>query len=132
MSQELMLEFCYTDKNRSPDFKKVRGFISKLKKHDIGVIFAEDDGMAGNLVLDLEGETIGAVRETMREDLRILENAWTGRGGRRDLSFSMPKYGIRVLVTGDMSYGDSPSELFDAIARLRGVGALKVGGFCDE
>jgi hypothetical protein len=69
------------------------------------------------------------IRAVLRTDLRELREAIAGC---REVA-EMIVRGARLYLTGGMSWGDGPTEVWDVIARLRAVrGVLAAAGFEGE
>ena len=64
--------------------------------------------------------------DELREDLDEVETCWE-EGGRECGGLTL--MGYNVLVTGGMSWGDSPTELTDQISRLDCADVLQACGF---
>lgn len=62
----------------------------------------------------------------LTSDLDDFRSAWLN-GGRSSMVW---RVGNRMLlVTGGMSWGDSPGDLFDSVNRLNAAGVLQAAGF---
>lgn len=119
MSADFLLAALVLDSRRSPDFGAGRIAIGRLTAEDIEQPdeFLEEDPDSA--------EGMAAIRATLDGDLTDLEAALGGR----EVDW-MEVRGATVYVTGGMSYGDAPTELFATISRLRAVrGVLSAVGF---
>lgn len=79
------------------------------------LLFVEPDPGAGDLA---------GVREQLRADLDELRRIADGAYPRDCVNLEVR--GATVLVAGGTSWGDSPSETFDAFCRLQACGVLAV------
>lgn len=123
MSADLLLASLVIDKDKGPDFEAGRLAIERLGTGDVEVpeeFYEEDPDSA---------EGLAAIRGTLRQDLRQLEAtlAWG-----REIGFIEVR-GATVYLTGGMSNGDEPTEIFAVINRLSAVrGVLAAVGFETE
>jgi hypothetical protein len=70
-------------------------------------------------------ENVNSILNTLNRYLGCVENAY--RGGSRELtSLEFPPY--RIHITGGMSYGDEPSELFSILSDLGSLEILEETG----
>ncbi len=122
MSADFLLAALVIDSDRRPDFVAGRVAIAKLGSDDVEQpeeFLDHDPEMS---------EGMAAIRAALGGDLTNLERAFGGR--EVDL---IEVRGATVYITGGMSYGDAPTELFETICRLRAVrGVLSAAGFEQE
>jgi hypothetical protein len=75
-------------------------------------------------------ESLAALRESLLVSLKEFESVWTGEAYARDMAgIEVGQYS--VLLTGGMSWGDTPTESYDVIRRLEAAGVLRAAGFYD-
>ena len=120
MGADLLLASLVIDKSKSLDFNAGRLAVQRLGAEDIEVAdeFYDDDPDAA--------EGLAAIRSTLRDDLSKLEEALAAS---REIDWIEVR-GATVYVTGGMSYGDVPTEIFATISRLRAArGVLTALGF---
>lgn len=109
MGADLLLSWLACDKDRKLNWKAGHAVIDAL----------EDD--------DLNTEGGDYSKESLHEDLKSLEEAAAGK--YRDASV-IPIGRLNVLMTGGMSYGDSPGDTFEVIGHLAEFGdILEAVGF---
>jgi hypothetical protein len=125
MSADLLLAALVVDEERQLDFDAADRAIAALQGLDV----TEPDFFVGHDPDRPEG--LEQIRAALRSDLRELRDAIEGR---RYLEIAeMNVRGARLYITGGLSYGDGPTEIWDAIARLRAVrGVLAAAGFEGE
>ena len=122
MGADFLLASLVIDRERSPDFAAGHAAIERLSSDDVEVrdeFFDEEP--------DTE-EGMAAIREALRDALSDLEHGLASR----EVEWICVR-GATVYITGGMSHGDTPTELFGTIARLRAVkGVLAAVGFEGE
>lgn len=122
MGADLFIAALVIDQAREPDFAAAKALIERLGREDVELPdeFYEHD---------LEtAEGIAGVRCLTAEALDDLECGLVSR----EVEW-IDVRGARVFITGGMSWGDSPTQLFETITRLRAVrGILAAAGFEDE
>lgn len=74
-----------------------------------------------------EGADLEGVIKDLKAQLAEVKNAWNG-GYRRDTSVFHRGH-EKVLVTGGLSWGDDPSDMFAAIQDLYDSGLIDILGF---
>jgi len=124
MSADLLIAALTVDEERALDFEAADRAVSKLSDDDDVIDFerfsVEDPW---------EPEALERVRAVLRSDLRRLREAIESRVEFAEMSVR----GATLYVTGGLSYGDGPTEIWDVIARLRAVdGVLAAAGFEGE
>jgi hypothetical protein len=104
------------------DFKPDWGRASKYLEEQIAMWIKKDKVPSG---IDYLGEPEEAA-DAIRSHLKEVKDAY--EGGHRELTtLEFPPY--RVYLTGGMSYGDSPSEIFNSINNLNELNLLDKAGF---
>ena len=122
MGADLLITALVVDENRELDYEAADRAIAALDALDIlePDYFDEDPD---------EPEGLEQIRASLRADLRELREAIEGY-------FEIALVHIRgatVYLTGGMTWGDGPTEVWDVIARLRAVrGVLAAAGFEQE
>jgi hypothetical protein len=119
MSAHLAITALMIDENRKADFQAARRAVAALEGFDVTDLeFFDHDPD--------EAEGLKQIRAVLRSDLRALRDAIAGY---REIA-EMNVRGARLCLTGGLSYGDGPTEIWDATARLRAVrGVLTAAGF---
>ena len=123
MGADLLIASLVVERDRSLDFEAGRAAIDRLTPEDIfepDLYFDEDPQT---------GAGLGAIRERLRAELDELK---LGLSHSREIGWIEVR-GALVYLTGGLSYGDSPTELFETIDRLRAAsGVLAAVGFENE
>lgn len=130
MGEDLLLVGASIPYRRKPVWKAAERRIARLQLTQAGKWpkgYVEQN--CPDEELDDDGEPRigppGAV-DQLREDLRDFRVAWV-KGTR---SSTVWRVGNRMLlIAGGPSWGDSPSDLFDSVARLNAAGVLVAAGF---
>lgn len=123
MGADLLITALMLDERREPDFEAAERAISALQGPDV----TDPDWFDGHDPDESEG--LEQIRAVLRTDLRELREAIAGC---REVA-EMIVRGARLYLTGGMSWGDGPTEVWDVIARLRAVrGVLAAAGFEGE
>lgn len=138
MGADLLLSWLWTTEPEKVDFEKARALIRAeitsdcLDENEVwkpGVLERwdpnEDAVFDGS---DVDAETLVKV---LIADVDEVEKLWTGELEYRD-AFVTDIGPVRVLLSGGMSWGDSPSETFDVLNRFGNTPAAKAAGFFDE
>ncbi len=95
------------------DWEPARARVAELQEDDVDDWFDDVEQMRVGLLADI----------TALEKARAGE----GREARELDSFQLGPY--RLYLTGGLSWGDSPTELFDVICRLDAYGLAGLAGF---
>jgi|GEM_PF-1963298 len=120
MSADLLLAVLAIDEMQAPDFAAAHRAVEAIESVDV----LEPDFF--DEVDPDEPEGLRAVRHRLHLDLRELQASLMSW---RDVA-EFPLRGALVYNSGGMSYGDSPTETFSLITRLRAVkGVLAAAGF---
>ncbi len=123
MSAELMAAALVIDNQRQPDFKAGHKAIERLKATDLEFPneYTDDDPETP--------EGLARIRAVLAEALSQLE--WLLTDDREVDSIEVR--GATVHITGGVSYGDPPTDLFALITRLQlARGVLHAVGFENE
>jgi len=122
MSADLLITALVVDEDRELDYEAADRAISALDGTDVLEPDWFDDDPE-------EPEGLERIRASLRADLRSLREAIEGYF---EIA-AMKVRGATLYLTGGMSWGDGPTEVWDVIARLRSVrGVLTAAGFEDE
>jgi hypothetical protein len=95
------------------EFAKTRQAIAAVD--DAGL--AEANSMDGDSYANLDD-----YKETLSDDLAAVESA--AFGNQRSAATVHGGGGVILLLSGGLSWGDPPSELFDSMSRLQEAGVL--------
>ncbi len=121
MGADFLLATLVIDKRRTPDFAAGQAAIERLCCDDV----VDADELGGE---PIDEQGMAAIRRRVAEALDELECGLVSR----EVEWIEVR-GATVYVTGGMSWGDSPTDLFETITRLRAVkGVLTAVGFEDE
>lgn len=116
MGADLLITALVIESGRTPDFDASRAAIETVSSSQIEIpdeFWDHDpDTDAG----------LGAIRGELRDSLGELEAAL--QQSRELASFELR--GVTVYLTGGMSWGDAPTELFETFSRLWAVPAVLV------
>ncbi len=122
MSADLLITALVVDEDRELDYEAADRAISALDGSDVLEPDWFDDDPE-------EPEGLERIRASLRADLRALREAI-------DAYIEITLLHVRgatLYVTGGMSWGDGPTQVWDVIARLRAVrGVLAAAGFEQE
>jgi hypothetical protein len=120
MSADLLITALVVDEDRELDFEAADRAIGALGSDDVIESDFFDDHDPD------EPEGLAEIRSALHADLSELREAIEHGVQIVELRFR----GAAVYVTGGMSYGDGPTEVWDVIFRLRAVrGVLAAIGF---
>lgn len=123
MSADMLITALLIDEGREPDFEAADLVAATLASCDViePDRFADHDPDAA--------DDLRQIRSTVRSDLRSLQRALAESSEVREMTVRR----MKVYLTGGLSWGDGPTEVWDVIARLRAVrGVLTAAGFEDE
>ena len=124
MGADLIVATVAMRKDINPDWEKARTFISEADPDKLRRAYAYYQQYDS---IDEVG-TADEIRAEARSALSDLEDAW--EYGSRD--FAMVYIAdLQILITGEMSYGDSPAGV-TVIETARAVGTLHAAGFIGE
>lgn len=120
MGAEMLISALAIDAGRVPDFGAARDAIEELRSEQIEVPEEFWD-------LDPDNEEdLAAIREQLHSSLAELDSAL---GRSRELTW-LALRGICVYLTGGLSSGDAPTELFADFTRLQAAPViLSAAGF---
>lgn len=120
MGADMILSAVSISKKKKPDFKKGEALIKKLAMTPV-------EKWPKEFMERYSDETdIGPMVTTLRESLSELERAWSGH--HREAAW-MHVCGRKLIVTGGLSWGDSPTELMNDIDNLLNSGVAQACGF---
>jgi hypothetical protein len=123
MSVDLLMAALVVDEDRELDFEAADRALGALSSDDVIESDFFDDHDPD------EPDGLAEIRSVLRTDLSKLRKAI--EQGVQIVELRLR--GAAVYVTGGMSYGDGPTEVWDVIARLRAVrGVLAAVGFEEE
>lgn len=115
----MILSVLSIGKKKKPDFKKGEEFIRQLE------MTSAEEWPTSFTERFSDEIAIGPMVETLLDNLETLEQAWSGH--HREAAF-MEVCGRRLIVTGGLSWGDSPTDLMDVIDNLLESGVAKACG----
>lgn len=119
MSAELLLSVLVIDEKQAPDFAAAHRAIEAIGPLDVLDPDYFDD-------CDLDEAGLRRIRHRLHLDLRELQDSLMSW---REVAEFIVR-GALIYASGGMSYGDSPTETFSLISRLRAVsGVLAAAGF---
>lgn len=122
MSADLLITALVLEEDREPDYEAAERAIAAVEGSDVleSDRFDEDPD---------EPDGLERIRAALRADLRELREAIEGYLEIAEMNVR----GATLYLTGGMSWGDGPTEVWDVIARLRSVrGVLTAAGFEHE
>lgn len=124
MGADLILEWLQIDKGKQPDFEAGKKYVEELIKKPI----AEwpGDYLERHLGDDLKNYDVAEEAAKLTKTLGDIEGAW--KTGYRDTAIIEVCHKT-LLITGGMSWGDSPTNTFDDIDRALTSGISKACGF---
>ena len=124
MGADLILTWLQIDKDKQPDFKAGMDRISELATKNLSEWPKE---YVDQRLLDApDGFDKDKEIEALKLSLRAIEGAW--REVYRDMAV-IDVCHKKLLITGGMSWGDSPTESYDDIDRMLTSGVSKACGF---
>jgi hypothetical protein len=136
MGADLIASWIWTTQPQKIDFEKARALIREefdaLDKADdvFPQGFLERWDPNEDVVWDGSDTTAEEFRNALLSDTNHLEQLWTEAETPRD-AFVADIGPVRVLLSGGMSWGDSPTEEFDVLNRWGNTPAAKAAGFFD-
>jgi hypothetical protein len=120
VSAEFLLAILVIDEMQAPDFAAAHRAVEAIEPDDV----LEPDFF--DAVDPDESAGLRTIRHRLHLDLRDLQASLMSW---REVA-EFPVRGSLVYASGGMSYGDSPTETFSLITRLRAVrGVLAAAGF---
>jgi hypothetical protein len=123
MGADMLIATLVIDEACYPDFAAAHRAIEVVTAADI-----EDEDEFCDMPDPQTGSGLSALRVDLHRCLNELELALSGREFTAD-----SVRGATIYITGGLSWGDSPSEAFEIVNRLRAVrGVLRAAGFEDE
>lgn len=124
MGADMMVAAIWMNQRKKPDFENGKKHIEKLKELPVLKWPARIVTELGNCFgTPLEPAPL---IETLLGNLESLELAW--EGNHREATF-IDVAKKRILVTGGLSWGDAPTDLFREIDHLVAAGVTKACGF---
>lgn len=120
MGSDLLLEFVWMEHGQKPNWKagraRIKAIVDKIKE-------------TGEFPTDLDHfDSVEKVKECLTSDFKLLFDTWTEPDNYRDVvRLEFPPWDI--IITGGESFGDSPTELFNAINDLSNSMVLDACGF---
>ena len=141
MGADMFIRGAWIGRHRDPDFDAMRArassvTVEQLAETDDAEAFGARPflGRRADATVDLgpyvlDDSTIDDVRLALTADVDEFENAWNGKD-REAAGLEIGPY--YSMLTGGMSWGDSPSELYECMNRLEAGGVLQAGGFFEE
>lgn len=137
MGADLLLMCAVIDADRSPDWAAAERHVESMaieafeENSDLLERFAPEIVECEALTDDDEvpqGLEPEPLRRQLHKDLAEFRVGVAGE--RRDIDY-LEVRGARVYITGGSSYGDTPTDIWEPMARLDSAGALAAAGFDD-
>lgn len=123
MSADLLLTALVIDERYAIDLEAALRAVEDLESTDV------EEGDFFDLLDPDEPRDMQEIRAQLRADLRQLNEAIVNWIEIAEFTVR----GATVYVSGGMSHGDAPTEIYNVIARLRAVrGVLGAAGFEEE
>lgn len=124
MGADMLVAVAVLEAGEEPDFDAARRYIDKLSEERLceaaGEEVVEDVPYVG-------GRSLPEVRAALHEALAVFERAVTGY--HREITELWPRNGDVIYLTGGLSWGDAPTELYEQIEKLTYSGVLGAAGF---
>lgn len=121
MGMDLLVSTLVIDHGRDPDWKAMHEFLSTVP--------ADVLNSTEEFQMLHEDENEEDYRSKLDSDITMIEQAYNGE---YRMSFVMHIRDADVFITGGGSWGESPTDEFDAVNRLDQVpGLIAAGGFDD-
>ena len=122
----MLIAFVRIDKDKEPDFKKGYEYIDELMKKPVlewpqEFRFNEVDERYKSDV-----EAVEQTRQKLTEVLEMLSDAW---GGHHREAADLVCENKVILITGGLSWGEMPTDLYRNIHRLVAAGVTPACGF---
>lgn len=135
MGADLLVAWVWTTDPEAIDFEKARA----LAREELGSVEMPDEVWPPGVLerwdpnedLVYEGSDFGAddLLNRVIEDIDEIEKLWGGEEYRDTIRAGMGP--VEFLMSGGMSWGDSPTETFDVLNRFANTPAAKAAGFFD-
>lgn len=123
MGADMLIASLVIGEGQRPEFKAAHRAVDALTAAE--VVEAEE-------FCDLPDLATSEGLRTLREDLHLRLDELERALDSREFTWTSVR-GATVYVTGGLSWGESPTEAFDVVDRLRAVrGVLAAAGFEDE
>ena len=125
MGADMVVNYVTIQKNRKPNWAKATKAINKLSKTPLNKwpkAFLADQFDDENP----EGETSAENAKVLENDLQAIKNGWDN-SHRCFVNLLIDRK--RVLLTGGMSWGDTPTDAYVALTHLGNAGITKAAGF---
>lgn len=117
MGADLLLHHVWIARGQTPDWMAAKAVLEALTDDQINAfeesayVYADDQP---------------GYRERLIADLDEIHDAWDHD---RRTAYKCPLGPIDVLITGGISWGDSPDEFFDVVGRFLETPAVEAAGF---
>jgi hypothetical protein len=109
MGGEFVVAYLVIDNKDDPDFRAARAYLRK--KSDKEILAELCLGMGWKEAQEVLDQYPNP-RESLKKAIRDIKEAW--EGARRDCD-KIPVGDAYVLITGGMTYGDEPTDLYKAM-----------------
>jgi hypothetical protein len=128
----MLIEALVIPEGTNPSWENAQAWIDGLSDSDLQDLAEQSFDW---LIEDLD-EGAEPVRVALREVLEDLRKAFAfldteGEHAPRELGWIIVA-GHRVYLTGGMSFGDTPTDLFDVFAHAVETGVAEAAGFVEE
>lgn len=131
MGADMIVAAAVLPKRTAPDWTSARGYIAALRATRLRDRMGEEQVAELTDVCDvipyISAQTMAELRSELRSALREFETAVDGSD--RELTWLTLRNGDVVYLTGGMSWGDAPTELYEAMEKLVWTGVLEAAGF---
>lgn len=123
MGADMCVELAVIGEDEEPDFEAARSYIATAVEKDL-MRHSRCDELEDLACGDWE--TVDELRKALRAALASFEvavSAWHREATR------LHRNGEVIYLTGGLSWGDAPTELYDEMALLHETGVMKAAGF---
>ena len=137
MGADLIIATLWIREDAKPDWEKAEAMAKAIRYGEEGESFpsvASEGAIYDEIQHMPDDEAEARLQEALTDHLQLVRDAvdnYATEDGRRDLTATQFA-GWLVYVTGGMSWGDSPGDLFDSISELNQFELLEAAGFYDD
>ncbi|MGV0985031.1 MAG: hypothetical protein ACOYB2_10780 [Limnohabitans sp.] len=116
MGADLLLHHVWIAKGKEPDWQAAKDAIAAM----------DDEKVQKLAEQEMVDDDVPAYREQLLADIAEVEDVWHKD---RRTAYKCPLGPIDCLITGGISWGDSPDEFFDVVGRFLETPAVEAAGF---